>query len=154
MKIDETGRIIQFAEKPKGPALKAMVHIFGLPHQELLLIKYSLTAAPAFTLSLLLCNLRCTSNILLQQVDTSILGLSELEAANFHYMASMGVYVFKSDVLLKLLKSAYPSCNDFGSEIIPSAVRDHNVQVRAGRYFLNCNFSISKVHKFCCSLCT
>ncbi|KAM3301218.1 glucose-1-phosphate adenylyltransferase large subunit 2, chloroplastic/amyloplastic isoform X2 [Capsicum chacoense] len=86
MKIDETGRIIQFAEKPKGPALKAM------------------------------------------QVDTSILGLSELEAANFRYMASMGVYVFKSDVLLKLLKSAYPSCNDFGSEIIPSAVRDHNVQ--------------------------
>ena len=26
MKIDETGRIIQFAEKPKGPDLKAMVH--------------------------------------------------------------------------------------------------------------------------------
>ncbi|KAL3363281.1 hypothetical protein AABB24_012528 [Solanum stoloniferum] len=86
MKIDETGRIIQFAEKPKGPALKAM------------------------------------------QVDTSILGLSEQEASNFPYIASMGVYVFKTDVLLKLLKSAYPSCNDFGSEIIPSAVKDHNVQ--------------------------
>jgi ADP-glucose pyrophosphorylase len=26
MKIDETGRIIQFAEKPKGSDLKAMVH--------------------------------------------------------------------------------------------------------------------------------
>ncbi|KAL3332227.1 hypothetical protein AABB24_032693 [Solanum stoloniferum] len=86
MKIDETGRIIQFAEKPKGPALKAM------------------------------------------QVDTSILGLSEQEASNFPYIASMGVYVFKTDVLLKLLKSAYPACNDFGSEIIPSAVKDHNVQ--------------------------
>ncbi|KAJ8532428.1 hypothetical protein K7X08_012351 [Anisodus acutangulus] len=86
MKIDETGRIVQFAEKPKGPALKAM------------------------------------------QVDTSILGLSDQEAANFPYIASMGVYVFKTDVLLKLLKSAYPSCNDFGSEIIPSAVKDHNVQ--------------------------
>lgn len=86
MKIDETGRIIQFAEKPKGPALKAM------------------------------------------QVDTSILGLSEQEAASSPYIASMGVYVFRTDVLLKLLKSAYPSCNDFGSEIIPSAVKDHNVQ--------------------------
>ncbi|KAK4342010.1 hypothetical protein RND71_037826 [Anisodus tanguticus] len=86
MKIDETGRIVQFAEKPKGLALKAM------------------------------------------QVDTSILGLSDQEAANFPYIASMGVYVFKTDVLLKLLKSAYPSCNDFGSEIIPSAVKDHNVQ--------------------------
>ncbi|KAJ8531964.1 hypothetical protein K7X08_011887 [Anisodus acutangulus] len=84
--IDETGRIVQFAEKPKGPALKAM------------------------------------------QVDTSILRLSEKEAANFPYIASMGVYVFKTDVLLKLLKSAYPSCNDFGSEITPSAVKDHNVQ--------------------------
>lgn len=86
MKIDKTGRIIQFAEKPKGPDLKAM------------------------------------------QVDTALLGLSEQEAKKNPYIASMGVYVFKTDVLLKLLRWRYPSCNDFGSEIIPSAVRDHNVQ--------------------------
>ena len=42
----------------------------------------------------------------------------------------MGVYVFKTDVLLKLLRWSYPHCNDFGSEIIPSAVKEHNVQVR------------------------
>lgn len=29
MKIDETGQIIQFAEKPKGSALKAMVNLFS-----------------------------------------------------------------------------------------------------------------------------
>lgn len=86
MKIDETGRIIQFAEKPKGSALKTM------------------------------------------QVDTSILGLSDHDALKNPYIASMGVYVFKTDVLLKLLKDKYPSSNDFGSEIIPSAVRDYNVQ--------------------------
>lgn len=86
MKIDQSGRIIQFAEKPKGPDLEAM------------------------------------------QVDTSILGLSELEAMKSPYIASMGVYVFRTDVLLKLLRWSYPSCNDFGSEIIPSAVREHNVQ--------------------------
>lgn len=86
MKIDNTGRIIQFSEKPKGPDLKAM------------------------------------------QVDTSILGLSEQEARKNPYIASMGVYVFRTDVLLKLLRWSYPSCNDFGSEIIPSAVREHNVQ--------------------------
>ncbi|KAK8567226.1 hypothetical protein V6N13_005137 [Hibiscus sabdariffa] len=79
MKIDGTGRIIQFAEKPKGDDLKAM------------------------------------------QGDTSILGLSEENAAKYPYIASMGVYVFKTDVLLKLLTRSYPSCNDFGSEIIPSA---------------------------------
>ncbi|XP_048331523.1 glucose-1-phosphate adenylyltransferase large subunit 1 isoform X1 [Ziziphus jujuba] len=86
MKIDNAGRIIQFAEKPKGPDLKAM------------------------------------------QVDTTLLGLSKLDAVKYPYIASMGVYVFRTDVLLKLLRWSYPSCNDFGSEIIPSAVRDHNVQ--------------------------
>ncbi|KAM1263956.1 hypothetical protein ACFX15_033368 [Malus domestica] len=40
----------------------------------------------------------------------------------------MGVYVFRTDVLLKLLRWSYPSCNDFGFEIIPSAVKEHNVQ--------------------------
>ncbi|KAB5557608.1 hypothetical protein DKX38_008517 [Salix brachista] len=65
---------------------------------------------------------------LLQQVDTTLLGLSKQEAKQFPYIASMGVYVFRTDVLLKLLRWSYPSCNDFGSEIIPSAVKDHNVQ--------------------------
>ncbi|CAN0875002.1 Glucose-1-phosphate adenylyltransferase large subunit 2, chloroplastic [Linum grandiflorum] len=86
MKIDGSGRIVQFSEKPKGPELKAM------------------------------------------QVDTTILGLSEDEARRNPYIASMGVYVFRTDVLLKLLTSSYAASNDFGSEIIPSAVEDHNVQ--------------------------
>lgn len=86
MKIDQTGRITQFAEKPKGPELQQM------------------------------------------QVDTTVLGLSPEDAAKNPYIASMGVYVFRTDVLLKLLRWRYPSCHDFGSEIIPSAVSDHNVQ--------------------------
>ncbi|GAV79774.1 LOW QUALITY PROTEIN: NTP_transferase domain-containing protein, partial [Cephalotus follicularis] len=85
LKIDNKGRIIQFAEKAKGPYLKAM------------------------------------------QVDTALRGLSVQDAVKFPYIASLGVYVFRNDVL-KLLKSSYPSCNDFGSEIIPSAVKDYNVQ--------------------------
>lgn len=86
MKIDGTGRIIHFAEKPKGPSLEAM------------------------------------------QVDTTLLGLSHSDAKKYPYIASMGVYVFRTDVLLQLLKSKYPTCNDFGSEIIPFAVREYNVQ--------------------------
>ncbi|GAU22052.1 hypothetical protein TSUD_309560 [Trifolium subterraneum] len=62
------------------------------------------------------------------QVDTSRLGLSPQDALNSPYIASMGVYVFKKDVLLKLLKWRYPTSNDFGSEIIPSAIKEHNVQ--------------------------
>ncbi|XP_020206422.1 glucose-1-phosphate adenylyltransferase large subunit 1 [Cajanus cajan] len=62
------------------------------------------------------------------QVDTSLLGLSPQDASKSPYIASMGVYVFKTDVLLNLLKWRYPTSNDFGSEIIPAAVKDHNVQ--------------------------
>ncbi|GER50352.1 glucose-1-phosphate adenylyltransferase [Striga asiatica] len=62
------------------------------------------------------------------QVDTSIIGLSPHDAINSPYIASMGVYAFRTDVLLKLLKRSYPSSNDFGSEIIPSAVKEQNVQ--------------------------
>nr|AAF66436.1 ADP-glucose pyrophosphorylase large subunit [Perilla frutescens] len=62
------------------------------------------------------------------EVDTSIIGLSPEEALKSPYIASMGVYAFKTDVLLKLLRWRYPTSNDFGSEIIPSSVKEHNVQ--------------------------
>ncbi|KAJ8641380.1 hypothetical protein MRB53_018074 [Persea americana] len=62
------------------------------------------------------------------QVDTTLLGLSPQDALRSPYIASMGVYVFRTDVLLKLLTWRYPTSNDFGSEVIPLAVRDHNVQ--------------------------
>ncbi|CAJ1933550.1 unnamed protein product [Sphenostylis stenocarpa] len=62
------------------------------------------------------------------EVDTSVFGLLTHEEKKTPYIASMGVYVFKTDVLLKILKWRYPTSNDFGSEIIPAAVREHNVQ--------------------------
>ncbi|GKV42810.1 hypothetical protein SLEP1_g50178 [Rubroshorea leprosula] len=61
------------------------------------------------------------------QVDTTVLGLSREEAMQSPYIASMGIYVFKTDVLLQLLQWRYPTANDFGSEIIPSAVMEHDV---------------------------
>ncbi|KAI3839719.1 hypothetical protein MKW98_010024 [Papaver atlanticum] len=65
-----------------------------------------------------------------KQVDNTVLGLYQTKASGSPYIAFMGVYMFKTDVLLKLLKSRCPTSNDFGSEIISSSVRDHNVQVR------------------------
>jgi glucose-1-phosphate adenylyltransferase len=61
------------------------------------------------------------------QVDTSILGLSSEAAKKSPYIASMGIYVFKKDVLEQLLHD-YPDKTDFGKEIIPSAGQDYNVQ--------------------------
>ncbi len=85
MKIDESGRVISFSEKPKGEALKAMA------------------------------------------VDTTVLGLSAEEAQQSPFIASMGIYVFKREVLLKLLKES-PERTDFGKEIIPASASDYNVQ--------------------------
>lgn len=40
------------------------------------------------------------------QVDTTILGLTSEEARSQPYIASMGIYVFKKDVLIKLLRES------------------------------------------------
>ncbi|MEH2365712.1 glucose-1-phosphate adenylyltransferase [Nostoc sp.] len=85
MKIDDSGRIIDFSEKPKGEALTKM------------------------------------------RVDTSVLGLSKEQAQEQPYIASMGIYVFKKEVLFKLLREGTER-TDFGKEIIPDASKDYNVQ--------------------------
>lgn len=85
MKIDDSGRVVDFSEKPKGEALKKM------------------------------------------QVDTSILGLDPEQAKQSPYIASMGIYVFKKDVLVDLLNRSLEQ-TDFGKEIIPASAKDHNVQ--------------------------
>jgi glucose-1-phosphate adenylyltransferase len=85
MKIDDSGRIISFSEKPKGEALKQM------------------------------------------QVDTTVLGLTKEQAELQPYIASMGIYVFKKEVLIKLLKESLER-TDFGKEIIPDASKEYNVQ--------------------------
>lgn len=85
IKINDTGRIISFSEKPKGAALKQA------------------------------------------QVDTTTLGLTPEEAARNPYIASMGIYVFKAEVLTELLKQS-PEQTDFGKEIIPAAAETHNIQ--------------------------
>ncbi|NES21000.1 MAG: glucose-1-phosphate adenylyltransferase, partial [Symploca sp. SIO3E6] len=61
------------------------------------------------------------------QVDTTTLGLSAEEAKKNPYIASMGIYVFKKEVLTKLLQ-ANPQQTDFGKEIIPASANDYNLQ--------------------------
>ncbi|MGB5967830.1 MAG: glucose-1-phosphate adenylyltransferase [Spirulinaceae cyanobacterium] len=61
------------------------------------------------------------------QVDTTTLGLPPEKARRMPYIASMGIYVFKKEVLCNLLKANLEE-TDFGKEIIPAAAPDHNVQ--------------------------
>ena len=85
MKIDGSGKIIDFSEKPKGDALKKM------------------------------------------QVDTTTLGLNADEAQEKPYIASMGIYVFKKQVLIDLLQHSLEQ-TDFGKEVLPGAINSHNIQ--------------------------
>jgi len=81
MKIDDSGRILEFSEKPKGDALRAM------------------------------------------QVDTTVLGLDAERAKELPYIASMGIYVIKAEVVKKLLDDDFREANDFGGEVIPGATQ-------------------------------
>ncbi|MBJ7901481.1 MAG: glucose-1-phosphate adenylyltransferase [Cyanobacteria bacterium RI_101] len=61
------------------------------------------------------------------QVDTTILGLTPEKAKLNPYIASMGIYVFKKQVLADLL-ATHGSATDFGKEIIPASASSLNLQ--------------------------
>lgn len=62
------------------------------------------------------------------RVDTTTLGLSSEEAARRPFLASMGIYVFRKEVLGDLLLNQLPAAIDFGKEVIPQALSRYNVQ--------------------------
>jgi len=47
-----------------------------------------------------------------------------IEGVDEFFLASMGIYVFNRDILIKLLDN---TCTDFGKHIIPSAIQTHRV---------------------------
>lgn len=85
IKIDDSGKVVSFSEKPKGEDLKKMA------------------------------------------VDTTVLGLDADQAKEKPYIASMGIYVFKKQVLIDLLNQSKDQ-TDFGKEILPSALDKYNIQ--------------------------
>lgn len=85
MKVDESGKIVNFKEKPQGDELRTM------------------------------------------QVDTQIFGIDPQSAKDAPYIASMGIYIFKRKALIDLLRR-HPQHNDFGKHVIPTAIKELNVQ--------------------------
>jgi glucose-1-phosphate adenylyltransferase len=61
------------------------------------------------------------------RVDTTDFGLSSEESSARPFLASMGIYVFKYDLLERLLAQDETG-NDFGRNIIPAAIDCCNVQ--------------------------
>jgi glucose-1-phosphate adenylyltransferase len=64
------------------------------------------------------------------RVDTTSFGLSQEQADKLPFLASMGIYLFKYDLLEKLLAED-PSWVDFGREVIPGAISRNHVQAFA-----------------------
>jgi glucose-1-phosphate adenylyltransferase len=60
-------------------------------------------------------------------VDTTVLGLNPEQAKQNPFIASMGIYVFKRESLIRLLNE-YSDFTDFGKEIIPAAASRYNTQ--------------------------
>jgi glucose-1-phosphate adenylyltransferase len=61
------------------------------------------------------------------RVDTTSLGLTPAEALARPFLASMGIYVFKYDVIEKVLAEDSTRL-DFGKEVIPASIGHYNVQ--------------------------
>jgi len=61
------------------------------------------------------------------RVETTSLGLTPEEARARPFLASMGIYVFKYDVIEKVLAEDN-SRLDFGKEVIPHSLQNYNVQ--------------------------
>ncbi|MBI5020510.1 MAG: glucose-1-phosphate adenylyltransferase [Ignavibacteriales bacterium] len=61
------------------------------------------------------------------QVDVTSLGFVDASTWGTSYLASMGIYLFKNDVITKLLER-YPQHTDFGKHLIPEAINDFKVQ--------------------------
>lgn len=51
----------------------------------------------------------------------------DMQKQGRNYLASMGIYLFKKEVLIDLLDNQKKDATDFGKEIIPFALKDHNV---------------------------
>src|SRR5438105_5012590 len=61
------------------------------------------------------------------EVDTTSLGLPADEARRKPFLASMGIYLFKYDVIEKVLAEDTAHL-DFGKEVIPASIHKYNVQ--------------------------
>jgi len=122
MKIDDSGRVVSFAEKPKGADLKAMVSTDAtLPHTPYTALHiHRMAVSEAPPRSVIPCpqvrvqlSFRCVASHSYPVLGGCGAGGGHIHtwasppemAAKFPYIASMGIYVFpEKDILMKLLR--------------------------------------------------
>jgi len=77
------------------------------------------------------------------KVSAKLLKKKGIESPDRNYLASMGIYVFKKDVLLDLLENTTDS--DFGKEVIPQAISNKKI---AAYFFDGYWEDIGTIHSF------
>lgn len=100
VQTDSSGRVVRFEEQPKGPALELMRWPWSS-------VQFRQQNGP------------------LRTTQSAATEAGRLPSAQT-YLASLGVYLFKREVLRALLEAA-PMAFDFGMEILPQAVASFRV---------------------------
>lgn len=96
---------------------------------EISIATYPVTAEEATGFGLLKTDNENTITSFIEKPDASLLPdwtsdvSDEMKKAGRNYLASMGIYIFNRDLLIKLMED--PDTIDFGKEIIPDAIHKH-----------------------------
>jgi len=111
LKIDESGRVTGFCEKPQAEEQLAPL-----------------------------------------KTPTEWIESRGIQAPGRHYLASMGIYLFKRDALIHLL-NAPPPATDFGREVFPRSIDTHHVQVHLFDGYWEDLGTVKSYHEASLALC-
>jgi len=96
---------------------------------EITIATYPVTAKEATGFGILKTDEENTITSFIEKPDADLLPewtsdvSDEMKSEGRNYLASMGIYIFNRDLLVKLMEN--PDTNDFGKEIIPQSIHDH-----------------------------
>lgn len=109
--------------------LQEMIDKHKESNAEITIATYPVTAKEATGFGILKTDEENTITSFIEKPDADLLPewtsdvSDEMKSEGRNYLASMGIYIFNRDLLVKLMEN--PDTNDFGKEIIPQSIHDH-----------------------------
>ncbi|WP_452228386.1 MULTISPECIES: glucose-1-phosphate adenylyltransferase [unclassified Lacinutrix] len=109
--------------------LQDMINKHKESNAEITIATYPVTAKEATGFGILKTDDENTITSFVEKPDADLLPdwtsdvSDDMKAEGRNYLASMGIYIFNRDLLVKLMEN--PDTNDFGKEIIPQSIHDH-----------------------------
>ena len=109
--------------------LQEMLDKHEKSNAEITIATYPVTAKEATSFGILKTNEENTITSFIEKPAADLLPdwtsdvSDEMKKDGRNYLASMGIYIFNRDLLIKLMEN--PDTNDFGKEIIPQSIHNH-----------------------------